>query len=167
MDFYAYQRPVGKIDDIPKLRDEFIAIFDEKSKEDAVIFGLLYGRRLLDITGVPPCKEITDSFIAMRRWLEGKTSYHEARNIPFSSLCRSVRKENDALKLRLYQTMAQISCIPHVKFHALWASDFAVALVNRLYPNNMAEVRKERKAQSELLRYATSDPMISATFRQT
>jgi hypothetical protein len=107
MDFYAYQRPVGKIDDITELRDEFIVVFDEKSKVDAARFGLAYGKRLLNITGMEPCAEITAAFAAMQRWLDGKANYHEARSIPFGSLCRAVREEG--VKLRLYQTMAQIA----------------------------------------------------------
>ena len=152
MDFYAYQRPVGKIDDIAKLRNEFITILDERSKEDVARFGLAFGKHLLDITGREPCEEITDAFAAMQRWLDGKANYHEARNIPFGNLCRTVREEGNAVKLRLYHTMAQIACIPHVKFHALWATDFAVTLINRMYPGNMDEVKKERDAQIALLK---------------
>ena len=32
MDFYQYMKLVGKIDDVPELRKEFIAVFDTKSK---------------------------------------------------------------------------------------------------------------------------------------
>jgi hypothetical protein len=104
--------------------------------------------------GIEPCEEITDAFAAMQRWLEGKANYHEARNIPFGSLCRSVREQGDAIKLRFYQTMAQIACIPHVKFHALWATDFAVTLINRMYPDSLSEVRAERETQIALLKNA-------------
>jgi len=79
----------------------------------------------------------------MQRWLDGKTNYHEARNISFSGLYRYARDENDLIKQRFYKTMAQIACIPHVKYHALWATDFAVTLINRMYPGNLDEVRKE------------------------
>jgi hypothetical protein len=33
----------------------------------------------------------------------------------------------------------------------LWATDFAVTLINRMYPNNMDEVRKEREKPIELI----------------
>jgi hypothetical protein len=152
VDFYAYQRPVGKIEDIQELRDEFIAVFDQKTKEDAVRFGLLYGRRLIDITGIEPVETINKVFVALQRWLDGKTNYHEARNIAFDDLYQIARGENNEVKLRYFKTMAQVTCIPHVKFHALWASDFAVTLINRMYPGNYDEVRKEREAQITLLK---------------
>jgi hypothetical protein len=150
VNFYAYQRPVGKIDDVPELRDEFIAIFDGKSKEDAVRFGLLYGRHLLDITGLEPCKEISHAFEAMQKWLDGNANYHEARNIAFQDLYRYAREEDDEVLLKFYKAMAQIACIPHVKFHALWATDFAVTLINRMYPGNLDEVKRERALQISL-----------------
>lgn len=150
MNIYDYQRPVGKIEDIPELRNEFIAVFDGKSKEDAVRFGLLYGKRLLGVTGIEPCEEIVKAFDAMQRWLDGKTNYHEARNISFRDLYRHAREENDQINERFYRTMAQIACIPHVKAHALWATDFAVTLINRMYPSDLGEVSKEREAQIAL-----------------
>jgi hypothetical protein len=33
----------------------------------------------------------------------------------------------------------------------LWAADFGVTLVNRMFPGDMDEVRKEREKQIELL----------------
>jgi hypothetical protein len=152
MDFYAYQRPVGKIEDSARLRDEFITIFDEKSKKDAVRFGVLYGKHLIDITGIEPCDTIGKVFEAMQRWLDGKTNYHEARSIPFDGLYQIARAECDEVKLRYFKTMAQVTCIPHVKFHALWACDFAITLINRMYPGNLDEVIKEREAQIALLK---------------
>jgi hypothetical protein len=48
--------------------------------------------------------------------------------------------------------MAQVAASPHVKYHGLWATDFAVTLINRMYPGNMDEVRKEREKQIEILK---------------
>jgi len=33
---YEYQRPLGKIEDIPELRNAFIAVYDTKDKKGAV-----------------------------------------------------------------------------------------------------------------------------------
>jgi hypothetical protein len=48
--------------------------------------------------------------------------------------------------------MAQIAASPHVKYHGLWATDFAVTLINRMYPGDMDRVRIERRQQIELLK---------------
>lgn len=151
MDIYAYQRPLGKIDDAPELRNEFIALYDSKSHRDAARFCISYGQRLLDITGYAPCDEATRAFCAIEEWLVGKTWYQKARSIggEFHDFARA---EKDPVKARFFRTMAQIACVPHVKYHALWATDFAITLINRMYPADANAVKKEREIQIELLR---------------
>lgn len=150
MDFYVYQRPVGKIDDDFGLRNSFVAVFDTKSKIEAVKFGLLYGQHLLDITGLETVEEIRQTFAALQRWLDKKTNYFEARSISYVHLLVDAKFQKDIIRQRFYKTMSQITCIPHVKFHALWASDMAITLTNKMYPNDFNEVKKERTFQIEL-----------------
>lgn len=153
MNIYAYQRPVGKIDDIPKLRNEFINIFDTKDKNEIAQFGLLYGQHILDITDTEPNTEITQAFEAVQEWIDGKVNYHKARNISFRHLYKmAAREETDIIEKKFYKVMGQIAAIPHVKAHGLWATDFAITLINRMHPDNMDEVRKEREKQIELIK---------------
>jgi hypothetical protein len=150
VNIYDYQRPLGKIDDIPALRTAFISVYDAKSKEDMVRFGLLLGAHLLEITGCPPYAQVQNAFMAMRRWLDKTANYHEARNISFGGLHKEAQAENDPVKARFFRTMAQIACIPHCKYHAIWATDFAVTLINRIYPGDLCAVEKERRTQINL-----------------
>ena len=150
-DFYAYQRIIGKIEDDAALRQAFIQAFDAGTKADAVRFGLRYGQHLLELTGIVPAAEVAQAFSAMQRWLDGMTNYHEARNIAFGVLHRHARAAGDEVTARFYRCMGQIACIPHVKFHALWASDFAITLVNRLRPGDKGAVTKERQTQVSLM----------------
>jgi hypothetical protein len=62
------------------------------------------------------------------------------------------RDAKDPVKQKVYRVMAQIANSPHVKNHALWASDYAVKLINTMYPNNFDEVKKERETQIELMK---------------
>jgi hypothetical protein len=86
----------------------------------------------------------------MQKWLDGKTHYHEARNLSFE-ISRIARDEKDVVKVRFLRTMAQIAASPHVKYHGLWATDFAVTLINRMYPDDMNAVKMEREEQIRLL----------------
>jgi hypothetical protein len=151
MNIYAYQRPLGKIDDIPELKDEFIIIYDKKSHKQMVQFCLALGQHILEVTGFEPSDEIITSFEAMQGWIDGKVNFHEARNLSFE-IGRLATNEKDLIKARFFRTMAQIAASPHVKYHGLWATDFAVTLINRIYPGNLDEVRKERETQIELIR---------------
>lgn len=150
MNIYEYQRVVGKIDDIPELKNEFISVYETKSHQDVVGFCLLLGQHLIDLTGFAAFEEIKASFEAMKEWIDGKVNYHKARNLSFE-ISRNARSENDIIKVRFLRTMAQIAASPHVKYHGLWATDFAVTLINRMYPNDMDAVRKEREFHIALL----------------
>ncbi len=151
MNIYEYQRPVGKIYDIPGLRREFIVIYDTRSHRQMVRFCLALGQHILGVTGFEPRKEISESFAAMQKWIDGEVNYHEARNLSFE-IGRLARNETDQIRTRFYRTMAQVAASPHVKYHGLWATDFAVTLINRMYPGNMDEVRKERESQIEMVK---------------
>lgn len=150
MDFYAYTRLLGKIEDSPELRQEFIEVFDTKSKQDLVRFCLLYGKELLATYPYEVLPVIEQGFEAMKDWLDDKVNYHPARNSSFA-LNRQIRDEKDRVRKRFYQTISQLLASPHVRFHALWATDFAISLINRSNPGNLELVRQERKKQIEIL----------------
>jgi hypothetical protein len=144
-----------KIDDIPELRIELEEIFNNKSHKEMVKYSLLLGQHILKITNMEPCGEIMECFEINKRWLNGETGkgfakFQIARNAA-GKLLDLARDEKDPIKENIYRIMAQIANTPHVKNHALWASDYVVKLINKLYPNNFDEVKKERKIQIELM----------------
>jgi hypothetical protein len=151
MNIYDYQKPVGKIDDLLELKKEFIIIYDTKSHKEIVRFCLALGQHIIDLTGFVPNDEIIASFDAIQKWVDGKVNYNEARNLSFE-IGRYAQTEKDKIKARFFRTMAQVAASPHVKYHGLWATDFAVTLINRMYPGNMDAVRKEREKQIELIK---------------
>jgi hypothetical protein len=145
-----------KIDDIPEMRIELENIFSGKSHKEMVAYCLLLGEHILEITGMEPDDEIIESFEINKKWLNGETGkgfakFQIARDVA-GKLLRSARNEKDPIKQKVYRVMAQIANSPHVKNHALWASDYAVKLINTMYPDNFDEVKKERRIQIELMK---------------
>jgi hypothetical protein len=145
-----------KIDDIPELRIELEKIFDSKDHKEMVAYCLLLGQHILKVTGMEPRDEIMESFEINKKWLNGETGkgfakFQIARNAA-GKLLKIARDEKDPIKQKIYSVMAQIANSPHVKNHALWASDYAVKLINTMYPNNFDEVKKEREKQIELMK---------------
>ncbi|MDR0382616.1 MAG: hypothetical protein LBH50_01355 [Spirochaetaceae bacterium] len=103
-----------------------------------------------------PCNEIMESFAINKKWLNGETGkgfakFQLARDSA-DKLLKIARDKKDTIKQKIYRVMAQIANSPHIKNHALWASDYAVKLINAMYPNNFDEVKKERKKQIELMK---------------
>jgi hypothetical protein len=145
-----------KIDDIPDLRIELENIFDSKNHKEMVKYCLLLGQHVLEITKMEPCDEIMESFEINKKWLKGETGngfakFQNARNAA-DKLLNMARNEKDSINEKFYRIMAQIANSPHVKNHALWASDYTIKLINKMYPNNFDEVKKERKIQIELMK---------------
>jgi hypothetical protein len=121
-----------------------------------VKYGLLLGQHILDMTNTEPCSEIMECFEINKKWLNGETGkgfakFQIARNAA-DKLLDLARDEKDPIKEKIYRIMAQIANTPHVKDHALWASDYAIKLINKIYPNNFDEIRKEREIQIGLMK---------------
>jgi hypothetical protein len=145
-----------KIDDIPELRIELGNIFNSKNHKEMVQYCLLLGQHILKITDMEPCNEIKESFEINKKWLNGEmgkgfAKFQIARNAA-GKLLDFARDEKDPIKQKIYRVMAQIANSPHVKNHALWASDYAVKLINTMYPNNFDEVKREKEIQIELMK---------------
>ncbi len=112
---------------------------------------MAYAKHLIELTGFNDFEEVWSSFESIQRWINKKVNYHEARNIGIA-ISRLAKNETDIIKVKFLRTMAQIAGVPHVKYHGLWAMDFAVTLINRMFPSDMSKVREERLKQIELLR---------------
>lgn len=150
----SYMGNVGiikKIDDIPELKDELIAVFESNSKKDISRYGLLLVQHVLSLANVEPCDVINQCIDVNRRWQEGKATYKETRQAA-AMIPELARTEKNLVKAKVLRVVGQVALIPHVKRHALIASDYAITLINILYPKNLEEVRKERKIQIELMK---------------
>jgi hypothetical protein len=150
-----YPGIIKKIDDIPELRIELEKIFDSKNHMEIVKYSLLLARHILKITNIDPCIEIIECFEINKKWLNGETGkgfakFQIARNVA-GKLLNLARDEKDPIKEKVYRIMAQIANTPHVKNHALWASDYAIKLISKIYPKNFEEIKKERQIQIELM----------------
>ena len=150
----SYMGNVGiikKIDDIPELKDELIAVFESKSKKEISRYGLLLIQHVLNLSNLEPCDAINECIDVSRRWQEGKATYQETRQAA-AMIPDLARTEKDLVKAKVLRIMGQVTLIPHVKRHGLIASDYTITLINLMYPKNLEEVRKERKIQIELIK---------------
>lgn len=142
---------IKKIEDIPELKDELIEVFESKSKKDISSYGLLLVQHVLNLTNVQPCDAINDCIDVSRKWQEGKATYQDTRQAA-AMLPDLARAEKDPIKAKVLRVVGQVTLIPHVKRHALIASEYVITLINLMYPKNLEEVRKERKIQIDLMK---------------
>jgi hypothetical protein len=142
----------GKINDIPALKATLIAAFDAKSQDHKAIsrYSVLLGTHVLEVTGVQHDATIDECFAVNEQWQAGTVPFQAARNVA-GRLLRLAREEQNPLRVTVLRVMAQVANTPHVKRHALIASDYAIKAINVLYPHNSDEVRRERETQIALM----------------
>ena len=151
----SYMGDVGiirKIDDIPALKENLIAAFDAKCHSHINIsrYGLLLASHILELTNTPMGDSIAEVFAINQKWQAGEVRFQAARDVA-GMIFDLAREEKDPVKVKVYRVLGQVAAIPHVKRHALIASDYAITLINVMYPKNMEEVKKEREIQIALM----------------
>ena len=141
---------IKKLDDVPELKEALISVYETKSHKDVSRYSLLLAEHVLSLSGMPRNETVDACFSVSRAWQEGTAKFQQARQVAFA-LHRLAREETDPVYVLVYRTLGQIAATPHVKRHALVASDYAVKLVNRMFPRDLDKVREMRKTQISLM----------------
>lgn len=141
---------IKKLEDIPELKEKLISIYETKTHKDVSRYSLLLAEHVLSLSGMPVNETIESCFSVSHAWQDGTAKFQQARQVAFA-LHRLAREETNPAYVLVYRTLGQIAATPHVKRHALIASDYAVKLVNRMYPGDLEQVRKMRETQISLM----------------
>jgi hypothetical protein len=141
---------IKKLDDIPELKEALITVYETKSHKDVSRYSLLLAEHVLSLSGMPINETVDACFSVSRAWQEGTAKFQQARQVAFA-LHRLAREETNPVYVLVYRTLGQIAATPHVKRHALVASDYAVKLVNRMFPRDLDKVREMRETQIALM----------------
>ncbi len=142
---------IKRLDDVPELKETLISVYETKSHKDVSRDSLLLAEHVLALAGMPRNETIESCFSVSRAWQEGTAKFQEARQVAFA-LHRLAREETNPVYVLVYRTLGQIAATPHVKRHALVASDYAVKLTNRMYPGDIEQVRRMRETQILLMK---------------
>ncbi len=141
---------IKKLDDIPELKEALITVYEAMSHKDVSRYSLLLAEHVLSLSGMPRNDTVDACFSVSGAWQEGTAKFQQARQVAFA-LHRLAREEADPVYVLVYRTLGQIAATPHVKRHALVASDYAVKLVNRMFPRDLDKVREMRETQISLM----------------
>lgn len=147
---YANSGLIRKIDDIPELKNQLITLSELKTHLQLSNYGLLLAEHILLISGMEMTNEISDCFIALKRWQNKEIKFPEALEVA-GNLNRLALNESDAIKVKVLRAFGQLAAIPHVRWHALVASEYAVVIVNLLYPKSLDKVKEERINQIKMM----------------
>lgn len=134
-----------------ELRTQLVIEFERKTHAQAAQFSVKLAYHALELTGMVINKTIQESLDINILWQEGKAKVQEARSLAFA-LHRLARESQDKLQTVTLRALGQIAATPHVKEHALVATDYLIKIINLLHGNDMSEATRERLYQIELLK---------------
>ena len=147
---YVNSGLIRKIDDIPELKNKLIAISELKTKLEISEYACLLAAHILEISGTERSSEIEDCFTIIGKWQNKEVKFQEALEVA-GVMNRLARNEKNVIKKKVFRAMAQVAAVPHVRWHGLVASEYAVVIINLLYPGNLDKVEQERLLQIEMM----------------
>lgn len=158
-DGFAFMRYVNsglirKIDDLPELKNKLIMLSESKSHIEMSRYANLLGEHIVKNIGIDRSETVEESFKECFeinvRWQNKEVKFQEALRVA-GKMNRLAREVNNPIHAKVYRAMGQIAATPHVRWHALVVSEYAVVLTNLLYPKDIDKVKEEREFQIELM----------------
>lgn len=143
---YANSHLIRKIDDIPALRDTLIDLGEGKTHVEMSQYAVALAGHILERTETARTPVIDACLAINRKWQDKEVRFQDALEIA-GQLNRLARGEKDPVRAKVLRALGQVAATPHVRWHALVASEYAVVVVNLLYPGDMERVRMEREWQ--------------------
>lgn len=142
---------IRKIDDIPALKAELIALSEAKTHVQLSRYACLLGEHVLELGGLARCTAVEACFAANKKWQRNEAKFQEGRDAA-DVLNGLAREEKDPVRAKALRALGQVAATPHVRWHALAASEYAVVMVNLLHPGDFEAARRERETQIALLK---------------
>lgn len=148
---YVNSRLIRKIDDIPELKNKLITLSELKTHIEMSTYALLLAEHILNLSGIERSAVIEECFTIITKWQDRETKFQDALQV--AGMINSLaREEKNLIKAKALRAMGQVAATPHFRWHALVASEYAIIIINLMYPKNFDKVKEERELQIELMK---------------
>lgn len=147
---YVNSGLIRKIDDLPELKYRLIMLGESKTHIEMSEYALLLGEHLLNISGIERSLAIEECFSVNIKWQNKEVKFQDALKVA-GKMNRLARDEKNPIRAKVLRAMGQVAATPHVKWHALVVSEYAIVIINLLYPSNFDKIKEEREFQIELM----------------
>lgn len=137
-----------KIIDIDELRNEIDRIYEEQDQILLAKWSCEIARHIIELVELDESKypEINEGFKVNALWQKGKMRMHDVRQAGFA-IHKIAKKQNEEIKKTAFRVIGQAVASGHMKEHSMIASDYAIKVINLIYPNNLEKVKGERNWQ--------------------
>ena len=142
-----------KIYDNAELRDELDALYGTSNQVILAHWALLLAKHILDFAGIDYSTNdvILDGFNISQEWQNGQAKVHDVRQSGFR-IHQLAKQAEDIVQRTVYRVVGQSVAVGHMAEHAMVASDYAVKIVNLLFPDDGVAVTAERQWQINKLK---------------
>lgn len=141
-----------KINDNTELRSQLDEIYEKKSQVQMAQWAIELAKHILEVINYDyeNCEAIQEGFRTNARWQRGEARMHDVRQAGFK--IHKIAKEcPDLIIQAALRVTGQAVSTGHMKEHAMVASDYAIKVINLMFPKDMEAVTRERKWQLNTL----------------
>lgn len=141
-----------KISDDIELRKALDDICDKSSQVKLCKYALLLATHILTMIDYGDMNNpiITDGFAVNEKWQKGNARMHDVRQAGFQ-IHQLAKNTQDIVTQMALRVVGQAVATGHMREHAMVASDYAIRVINLLFPNDVNAVKQERLWQMGVL----------------
>lgn len=141
-----------KIVDNIELRRTLDYEYEKSSQIKLCKYALLLATHILTMIDYDDMNNpiITDGYAINEKWQKGTARMHDVRQAGFQ-IHQLAKKAQDVVIQTSLRVVGQAIATGHMREHAMVASDYAIKVINLLFPNDVNAVKQERLWQIETL----------------
>jgi hypothetical protein len=142
-----------RIDDIPELRYTLDELYEKRTQIELAQWALKIAEHIFEMVGYDYSNDrvIQEGFYINRQWQAGTARMFDVRQTGFKVHQLAKTCDNPIVQTAL-RVAGQAVGTGHMREHAMVASDYAIKVVNLMYPGNTAAIKAERVWQIKALR---------------
>lgn len=141
-----------KIVDNNEIRNKIDKIYEEQNQVVLAKWSLEIAKHIIEIINLDVNKypEINEGFKINELWQNNQSRMFDVRQVGFK-IHSIAREQNDEVIENVFRVIGQAIGSGHMKEHSMVASDYAIKVINLMYPNNIDKVNEERNRQLKKL----------------
>lgn len=134
-----------KIFDDTEMRNILDVEYENSSQVKLCKYSILLSKHILELIKYPEMNNdtIKEGFFINEQWQKGNACMHDVRQAGLK-IHRMAKASNDDITRTALRVVGQAVATGHMREHAMVASDYAVKVINFLYPNDIDAVHDER-----------------------
>lgn len=142
-----------KISDDIELRKLLDTEYERASQVQLCKYALLLATHILTVIAYKDMENpiIQAGYAVNESWQRGNARMHDVRQAGFQ-IHQLAKSSRDIVTQTALRAVGQAVATGHMREHAMVSSDYAIKVINLLFPNDINAVRQERVWQIEHLR---------------